>query len=117
MPDSNKAFNCSLVYCGIAGYLDKLDKLYLCAVSRRCIVMVGLKLHPQNLAVIDFSTYNLLISLGRGGNTRDFEPCVNFALLKTEGGNRGQSCVVQHVSYITKFSGFKLYGARLHRIQ
>ncbi len=39
--DSNKAFNGSPVYCGVGGYLELLDKLYLWAGSKRHIVMVG----------------------------------------------------------------------------
>lgn len=70
--DSNKAFNCSPVYCSVGGYLGLLDKLYLWAGSERHIVMVGGNCFLPNLAGLDFSTYNLLISPGREGHTRDF---------------------------------------------
>lgn len=72
MQDSNKAFNCSLVYCSVGGHLGLLDRCYLWAGNERHIVMVGGNCFLPNLAGIDFSTYNLLISPGREGHTRDF---------------------------------------------
>lgn len=70
--DSNKAFNCSLVYCSVGGHLGLLDKCYLWAGNEQHIVMVGGNCFLPNLAGVDFSTYNLLISPGREGHTRNF---------------------------------------------
>lgn len=52
--DSNKAFNCSLVYCSVGGHLGLLDKCYLWAGNERHIVMVGGNCFLPNLAGVDF---------------------------------------------------------------